>query len=121
MASSKRKVFWGNNPKYKKRPTNEAFTQNRFQYFSDMEDSSNDEESVIEAANEKVPPIIVDSTHGFTTVYNLIGNQHKFKRMSIGTKIFSDTTTQYEEAIKKLEKNKLQFYTHQKKTPKTLS
>lgn len=118
MASFKRKKFWGNNPKYKKRPTNEAFIQNRFQYFSDMEDSSTDEEDITEKTNINVSPIIVDAMHGFTAVYKLIGFQYKYKRMSIGTKIFSDSVSLYEDAIKKLQQHQLQFYTHETKDTK---
>lgn len=118
MASSKRRVFWGNSPKYKKRQSNEAFVQNRFQYFSDMDDSSADDETVSEIPEIEVSPIIVDAIHGFTTVFKLIGSQYKYKRMSIGTKIFSNTILLYEEAIKKLQQHKFQFYTHQTKNSK---
>lgn len=120
MSARKRKSYWGNNPKYKSLRTSfNASTSNRFQSLSDLEDmDTSDEEGEIVAPKEKIPPVIVDSSHEFTSVLRLVGKNYKFKRMSIGTKIISDTLALYEDLIKKLKLMNLKFYTHQMKETK---
>lgn len=109
MPAQKRRKQWGNNPKFKvPRSADGPFSTsyNKFHLLSDEE-----EEDI--SPKEKVPPIIVDNTHSFTTVFGLIGENYMFKRMSIGTKILSTSVKLYEDAIKVLKERHFSFYTHQ--------
>lgn len=107
--ATKRKKFWGNNPKFKKSKSN-----NRFQILSDMESDENSSDDNEEQKEEviKVPPIIVDSCHKLTELMKLLGKACKYKKMSIGTKIIANTLTEYDDIIIKLESEKYQFFTH---------
>lgn len=120
MPSLKRKKYWGNIPKFKvTRTSHDPQSGNRFQVLSDMDtDLSSDDEGEIVSQAERVPPIIVDTNHGFSAVIKLIGNRYTFKRMSIGTKINSETLSLREDAINKLKAQKFNFYTHQVKDTK---
>lgn len=118
MPAHKRRGKWGNSPKYKSMRTGVvSHASNRFQPLSDMDDSSSDEEEIVQA-KEKIPPVIVDSAHEFTSVLNQIGKNYKYKRMSIGTKVISESTSLYEDLLKKLKLLNYKFYTHEKKDTK---
>ena len=115
MLASKRKKHWGNDPKFKmpKNSVDPSASTNRFQLLSDEE-----EEEVVIAVKEKFPPIIVDSTHSFSSVIGLIGDKYKYRRMNIGTKIVSNSLTLYNDAINVLKDKELMFYTHDVKDAK---
>ena len=70
MSALKRRKHWRNNPKFKVPKTSDgpSSSSNRFQLLSDEE-----EEAVV--FKEKIPPIIVDRQHSFSTVINLIGEK----------------------------------------------
>lgn len=119
--ASKRK-FSGNVPKFKQRKTSDFLVGNRFQALSDLDD---DEDVVsissVEEARRfvvKVPPIVIDQAHSFTTVINLLGKNGKYKRMSVGTKVIPNSLAQYEEIISQLKSAKITFYTHPVKDQK---
>lgn len=111
--NSKRKKHWGNSPKFKEPRTQGNSFDNRFKLLEEDDNDTGDEDGEMIPAKERVPPIIVDATHSFALVMGLIGKQYKFKRMSIGTKIISETISLYEDAIRLLKNSKFQFYTHQ--------
>lgn len=111
--NGKRKKKWGNNPKFKELRTQGNFSGNRFDLLDEDDIESSDGECETIPPKDRVPPIIVDNAHGFSLVMGLIGKQYKYKRMSIGTKIISETMSLYEDAIKQLKNSKFQFYTHQ--------
>lgn len=108
--TSKRKKFWGNTPKFKQQKTADAFRNNRFQSLSDLEDD--DEPNGTQSVVMKVPPIVVDSSHSFTSVFNLQGENGKYKRMSVGTKVTPNSLTDYESMVTKLKDKGLKFHTH---------
>lgn len=115
MPKGKRKSFSGNNPKFKVSKRNEGY-QNRFQELSDDSDDDSVEDHNVQSAKEdSIPPIVVDLSHSFVSVLKLIGNQYKFQRMSIGTKISSSNCTLYEEALKRLQFANFQYHTHKMK------
>lgn len=118
MSVQKRRVRWGNRPKFKlsKMSDRPSTSSNRFDILSD--DSCGEEEDSY-SIREKVPPIIVDTTHSFTSVLKLIGNRYTFKRMSVGTKIMAESLSLYEEALKTLKSNQYKFYTHEIKDSKS--
>lgn len=60
----------------------------------------------------------MDTTHSFSSVMTLIGNKYTFKRMSIGTKIMSESIALYGEALNVLKIHKFLFYTHEVKDSK---
>lgn len=112
--------FAGSNPRFKSQKTSSFITSsNRFKALEveDM-DASSDEESQVNTPKEKFPPIVVDDSSSFSTVFRIMGNQYKFQKMSIGTKIISSSMVLYEEAIKKLTQMGYKFYTHQVKNHK---
>lgn len=121
----KRKKIFGNNPKVKLKKasdgpsTSKAAFSNRFHQLSDEEDdfySESEQELVVSSI--KIPPLIIDQSTSFSTVHNLMGPQYKFQRMSIGTKVLSDSIPLYENALKKLKDSGIKFYTHQLKDQK---
>lgn len=59
--TSKRKKFWGSNPKFKQRRTQEVPLGNRFQVLSDLDDDDTSSEAACEPKEFiiKVPPIVV--------------------------------------------------------------
>ena len=109
--SPKRKKSWGNCPKYK---VSKTVTNNRFQIFSDSEDedTSTVKNDAAKDNISKIPPIIVDSIHNFTTVFKLMGESCKYKRMSIGTKIIANSMLEYKSIIEKLKSDNMKFFTH---------
>lgn len=109
--TSKRKKYWGNNPKFKQQRTTNSQYENRFQELSDNDDSVSDESEFRELA-VKIPPIIVDSIHSFSNVIKLLGENCKYKRMSVGTKVMPNTLAIYEDIIKHLQEKGITFYTH---------
>lgn len=117
--TSKRKKFWGNNPKYKQPKTTNDSTANRFQVLSDLEESEmSSEEGEFKEYSVKVPPIVVDSCHNFASVIKLLGTNCKYKRMSIGTKVMPNSMSIYEDILKLLKEKDLKFYTHPVKDQK---
>lgn len=112
--TSKRKKFWGNNPKYKQQRTVGANNTNRFQELSDLEDEDNTslEDGEAEEYVVKVPPIVVDPCQQFSSIMQLLGKDCKYKRMTIGTKIMPINLIAYETAIKKLKDRDMKFFTH---------
>lgn len=116
----RRSKFVGNNPRYKNLRNSGLFDQtNRFKALEEEDmDTSSDEEGEIPSQKEKFPPIVVDDSTSFTTVFRIMGSQYKFQKMSIGTKIISSSLVMYEEAIKKLKQVGFKFYTHQLKNNK---
>lgn len=114
-------MYWGSTPRNKHYRSNG--NENRFSALSD-----NDDDEIVDTfsegeINEKdfkviIPPIIVDERHGFATVYKLLGAMYQFKRMSIGTKVISPSTADYEDAMKKLSSAKCLYYTHDMKNTK---
>lgn len=117
----KRRVrFVGNNPRYKCPKTSVlSGTTNRFKALeADDMDTSDDEEVEVPSPREKFPPIVVDESTSFTTIFRIMGSQYKFQKMSIGTKIISSSLVLYEEAVKKLTQVGFKFYTHQLKNHK---
>lgn len=119
--SNKRKIFWGNNPRFKKQKPVTSTSNNRYQSLSDL-DCDDDDDSVCSIGGiqekEKVPPITVDKLHRFTDIIKLLGLNCKYKRMSIGTKIIPDSLAVYEDAIKKLQREEMKFFTHPVIDPK---
>lgn len=111
--ASKRKQFWGNNPRFKQPKTASATYGNRFQDLSDLdeEDSISDGGQAKEPVL-KVPPIVVDLVHSFTSIIRLFGAGCKYKRMTIGTKVLPKDLHVYEETIKKMKELDFKFYTH---------
>lgn len=111
--TSKRKKYWGNNPRFKV-PKSTPSGSNRFQMLSDLEDDdvSSVEKGEIKEDAIKIPPIIVDNSHNFTTVIKLLGASCKFKRISIGTKILPNSLLEYDEIVKKLKNNQMKFFSH---------
>lgn len=111
--ASKRKRFWGSNPKFKVTKTTSTFG-NRFQVLSDMEDedASSVDNNVSGNKPIRVPPIIVDSGHSFTSVFKLLGERCKYKRMSIGTKVIANSMRDYECALEKLKTTDMKYFTH---------
>lgn len=65
----------------------------------------------------KIPPIVIDSSTAFKTVIDFVGDKgYTFKRTSIGTKIFSEDLSKYNDLMIKL-RDKLFFYhTHKMKS-----
>lgn len=110
MASQKREYF-GNRPKFKMQRV-EPGNSNRFHLLS------NDEEEETRIVKEKIPPIVVDSCHSFSQVWQILGEEYLFKRMSVGTKVICKTLILYEAALKKLSELKYSFYTHKVKDAK---
>ncbi|XP_065356098.1 uncharacterized protein LOC135950485 [Calliphora vicina] len=109
MSAQKRRLLWGNSPKFKVPKTFDgpSTSTNRFHILYEEE-----EEAV--AIKEKIPPIIVDSAHSFSTVVGIIGDKYSYKRMSIGTKILSNSLSLYNDALNTLKERKFQF-THELK------
>lgn len=113
--SSKRKRFWGNNPRYKKQKSATTSSSNRFQCLSDLDDDTDNysvDSDVVTLEKQRIPPITVDNCHNFTDIMKLLGVNCKYKRMSIGTKVLPSSILEYEEAIKKLKTNDHKFFTH---------
>lgn len=108
--ASKRKQFSGNSPKYKHRRIIETRRENRFQELSDLDDD--DDQAGTEIFPTKVPPIVIDTSHSFTDVIKLLGQNAKYKRMSVGTKVMANSLNDYSEMISKLKSNNIVFYTH---------
>lgn len=110
MNAAKRKLSWGNVPKKKKIFVDD----NRFKLLGDYYDDESSIDNIDEAKNYKIiiPPLVVDKNHGFQTVYDLIGKPHQFKKVSVGTKVLSDSIAQYEDAKNKLIKADFTFYSH---------
>lgn len=109
----KRKKFWGSNPRFKVAKPLPRTENNRFQVLSDMEDDdSSAEEGEVSEEIINIPPIIVDIGHKFTDVIKILGSSSKYKRMSIGTKVMPNTLIDYNEAIKRLKKDDIKFFTH---------
>lgn len=112
--ATKRKKFWGNNPRFKQRKTADVNRGNRFQVLSDL-DSDCDS---IEAARDtqdfavKVPPIVIDPCHNFTDVMKLLGSCGKYKRMSIGRKVMPNSESDYQDILNKLKTAGMSFYSH---------
>lgn len=100
--ASKRKLFSGNSPKYKHRKTLHSYRGNIFQELSDADDD--DEQEVTNIASTEIPPIVVGTSHTLTDVIKLLGQNGKYKRMSIGTKVMPNTLLDYEDMIDKLKK-----------------
>lgn len=115
MNTLKRKKCWGSAPK-KKLNSNE----NRYDILQSYEDDDTFSEDEEESKEYKVvvPPIVVDDTHGFSTVVKLMGKDYDFKRMSIGTKIISPTIQLYDNAMKKLKTFSFKYYSHESKDTK---
>lgn len=120
--NSKRKLHWGNSPKYKvhKRTNSDQIKRhnihdgNRFGALSDIEDSDVDliEEEKINDNEIKIPPIVVDKCHSFSTIIQQFGEKCDFKRMSVGTKLFPKTLSDYDEICKTLKEKDIKFFTH---------
>lgn len=113
--NNKRKQYWGNNPRFKVPKTMDR-NSNRFSCLSDL-DESDDDSSIMDAnqnisIEDKIPPIIVDNCHSFSSVIKLFGTKCNYKRMSIGTKLVPSTLAYYDEIIKYLKEKKMKFYTH---------
>lgn len=112
---ARRKIFWGNNPRYKKQRPVTSTSSNRYQSLSDL-DGDDDDDSVCSIGNveqkEKIPPITVDNCHHFTEIMKLLGQNCKYKRMSIGTKVMPISMVGYEDVIKKLKAKNVKFFTH---------
>lgn len=114
--NTKRKQFWGNNPRYKVPKTACGNNSNRFSCLSDLDES--DDSSVIMEEEQnidfetKVPPIVVDNCHSFCSIIKLFGTKCNYKRMSIGTKLVPITLSVYDEIIKCLKDKCMKFYTH---------
>lgn len=112
--NQKRKRFWGNNPKYKQPKLTGATSSNRFQAFSDLDDSdaiSLESEEFAEPII-KVPPIVIDNCHNFNAIIQLLGQKCKYKRMSIGTKIMPNTMSDFDDINKILISKDFKFFTH---------
>lgn len=118
--TSKRKKFWGSNPRFKQQRTADVPRGNRFQELSDLDDD--DASSVVTGEIRdftiKVPPIVVDSCHNFTEVIQLLGKGGKYKRMSVGTKVMPDSIPDYENMMQKLKTAEMTFYSHPVKDQK---
>lgn len=112
--TSKRKKFWGSNPKFKQRRTQEVPLGNRFQVLSDLDDDDTSSEAACEPKEFiiKVPPIVVDYCHNFTDVIKFLGNGAKYKRMSVGTKVMANNLVDYDVIVKQLKTKEMTFYTH---------
>lgn len=109
---AKRRKIWGNTPRFKEhRPSNKGDT-NRYQELSDLDDDISVEDDVVTERQTKVPPIIVDSCHMFADIIGLLGQDSKYKRMSIGTKVMPNTLDEYAEVIKTLKSKDIKFFTH---------
>lgn len=62
------------------------------------------------------PPIVVDKKHKIKEIQETLSSTGlKFKHMSTGTKIFSPTKEDYDNAITQLKSKNLEFYTHRMK------
>lgn len=119
MPTGKRKKYWGNSPKYKmSRTSDDNLIGNRFDIFNHGNDFDSEDEDGTEIPQEKIPPITVDVFHSFASVINLLGKHYKYKRMSIGTKVISDSKGLYDQAISTLKRAQLQFFTHEAKNTK---
>ena len=70
------------------------------------------ENEVIKKNDIKVSPVIVDNSHMFSTVINILGTSCKYKRISIGTKIIPNTLMVYNEAVKILNNMAMYFFTY---------
>lgn len=114
--NSKRKHFWGNNPRYKVPKTSCSNNNNRFSCLSDLDESDDssiimeEERSVVLEA--KIPPIVVDKCHNFCSIMKLFGSKCYYKRMSIGTKLVPTSLQDYDDIIKVLKEKFMKFYTH---------
>ena len=96
---------------------------NRFQAMSDADDNMDaPEEDEISVADPpiRIPPIVVDAKHHFTTVMQIVGrnSDYRFKRMSIGTKIECDTLEDYKRVNDVLTAAKFEFFSHPIKDPR---
>lgn len=117
--TSKRKKYWGNNPRYKAQKYTSS-RGNRFEMLSDLEDDvSSVENGEIKEAVIKIPPIIVDQSHNFTVIIKLLGESCKYKRISIGTKIIPNSLPDYDETVKKLKASQIKFFSHPVRDNKT--
>ena len=82
MSAPKRRKHTRNNPKFKVPKTSDgsSSSSNRFQLLSD------EEEAVV--FKEKMPPIIVDQAHNFSTVMGLIGEKYTYNRMTLEPRFY---------------------------------
>lgn len=122
----KRKKIFGNNPKFKfnksldHASTSHGSQGNRFQLLENVADMDtlSESEDEISVPKDRLPPIVIDESTSFSTVRNILGSQYKFQRMSIGTKVISESISLYEEALRILQHTGSKFYTHQLKDQK---
>lgn len=78
-----------------------------------VDPSGQNQSQQVSEKSPKMPPIIIDSSFDFKKVIEFVGSDHyQFKRTSIGTKVFSQSTEKYDELKKRLEANKYLYHTH---------
>lgn len=119
--TKEKRVLMENNVSYHKN-TNNGHTSNSFAALRKQmeidEHNSNEAEEQTEKIH-KPPPIVIDKSVGFTDVIQFIGKEYNYKRISIGTKVFSTDLIKYTDLIEKLKKTDYQYHTHKVKSRNT--
>lgn len=90
---------------------------NRYSSLSSMEDLDEISESNIapEVKTYKPPPIVTDINIPLKEIQHILGSDCIYKRTSIGTKIFPQTTEKYNFCVNALKENKIEFHSFNSK------
>lgn len=90
---------------------------NRYSILSNSDDMEVAQESnIVEEVNPpKPPPIVADITIPLKEIQHMLGNDCVYKRTSVGTKIFPNSSEKFEFCKKALTENKIEFHSYNSK------
>lgn len=90
---------------------------NRYSSLSSMDDMEEEQETNITPSvrTYKPPPIVADINLPLKEIQHILGTDCIYKRTSIGTKIFPQSSEKYNFCIKALKENKIEFHSFNSK------